>query len=704
MLNTVITDLSRLRRRVRRLLGSMRRHPWLTTLIFVSAWLIFSIGGGTAIMAFAADGDGVITLSFLPPFALTDTAGVPMYQYVVLPYDHGGIPWAIDDWFFSRIIDPIWISHVTWISWMLWLLHFLLAFEWVSWIAAPLEAIFTVISPLLTGVGWVPLALGIAALILTIQLIRGRTAAGVSETAISICAAAVVLALASNPIALLTADDGAFATVQRFGGSFAAAIATDNADLLSTPPTGSEASEAIASTLAGQIIDVWVRIPAQEIMYGKPLGGECVQLFNEQMIARENPLDGNSSTVRDAIKQCDEKAGFNAENPSWGSLMSTMSMIGGAIVLLGLNLIVGILLFLAVMYVAFNVYKLIFATAAAIIPGVARRAVVQSAVSVATGLLVTVVVVSIVAIALRMITGMVLTLAEKGWPVISQMWVVNTVTLIMSVSLVVIVVKMKKSGKTLADRMKSRQSKPLSPIRQEMGRAVQRYSAGSSAMKVVGTTIRGGALAGAAAAGGMALKQSAKKRRGSVEPAAATTPGPTEGQQETPTSTPLSAEENVGGTPAVAPAASDPVRPKLRITSDGLGGNVVVRDTSPAQRPQRRTGERSITPLEQGTTPVPQPSSAQRDRGLAIKHDLERIRDGFAPQNWSGWEDLSPREQRNHTRSMERDLLRLRRAQNPEHPPLPQWGGGKPTSTTRQRLQRAVSRHETVPDVRGDRA
>lgn len=705
MFTAVLTDFSRLRRRVRRLSRTIRKHPWRSAILVVTTWLVVSIGGGTALMAMATDESGTVSLSFLPPLDLSDTSGVPLYQYVVLPYDHGGIPWAIDDWFFSRIIDPIWILHVTWISWMLWLLHFLLSFQWVEWIAAPLEGLFSIISPFFTSVGWVPLALGIAALILTFQLIRGRAASGVSEAAISIVAAAVVLGIATNPIAILTSDTGAFANVQRFGGSFAAAIATDNADYLSTPPTGDEASEAIASTLVGQVIDVWVRIPAQEVMYGHPLSGDCVQVFNDQMTARPNPLDGNASTVRDAIKECDAAAGFSAENPSWGSLMSAFSMLGGATVLLGLNLVVGVLLFLAVLYVAFHIYRLVFATAAAIIPGVARRAVVHSAMSIATGLLAVVVVVSIIALALRMVTGLVLRLAILGWMVIAQMWVVNILVLILCVALVIIVAKMKKSGKTLAERIKSRPAKQISPIRQEVGRSVHRYAGGSDAMKVAGSALRGGGWAAAATAGGIAVKKIAKKRQG--ESAGVDSPQASDAGTTSPTAAATStgsSPNHVDGAPAEAPQRPTP--PKPRIVPDGFGGHTVQREPQPLERPQRK-GKSKVTLPKPPAPPAstiqapPTLTPAQRERAATLKNDLNRVRDGMAPTNWSGWENLTPREQRNQTRAMERELLRLRQGQGSSaQPPAPRWGGAKPESSTRERLLRVVARTEKVPAFR----
>lgn len=755
MFAAAFTDVIRLAYRVRRVTRLMRRHPWRSSLIIVGTWLIVSIVWGNVLIAnAAADAEGYVHLPFLSPLELSDTAGVPMYQYVVLPYDHGGIPWAIDDWFFSRIIDPIWIIHVTWINWMLWLLHFLLSFEWVAWIAAPLEAVFQVFSPLITSIGWIPTGLGLAAVILSIHVLRGRAASGVADASISILAAAMLLGLASNPISMLTADDGAFNTVQKFGGSFAAAIATDDTEMLSNPPTGEEASQAIADTLAGQIIDVWVRIPAQEIMYGHPLSGECLELFNGAMTARENPLDGNDSKVRDLIKMCDEEAGHNAENPSWGSLMSTMSMIGGAFILLGLNFVVGILLFLAVLFIAFNIYKFIGSAALGIVPGVARRSMVQSAMSIATGMLLTVVVVCTISISLRLVTSVVLMLAEKGWAVIAQMWVVNTITLIMLGALIVIAFKMKKSGKSLADRIKKREPRQISPVRQQMGRTMQRYAAGSNMMKVAGSTLRGGVLSGAAAAGGLVVKSAIKKRHAatghdSTTAGTNTTPSTADASttpSDTSTATTPSAAAGVGaqtsthtdGAQESTTAENASPRPPGHIVPDGTGGHVFVRDPQPLVRPRRAprpTAAPSATPLtpppaagkktkgaakvaaaapavaqaiaNPGSMPAIAPvatavmSAGKQERARSLQSNLNRIRDGLEPQNWSGWNELSIREKRTHAREMERELLRLRQSQGSSAlPPQPQWGGPKPNNALRDRLKAAVSRQEKVPSFR----
>lgn len=710
MFRTVLTDLATARRRVRRVWRAVRRRPLRAISIALGVWLVVSIGGGNAMIAMAAtDADGNKVLPFLSPLFLTDTSGVPMANYVVLPYDHGGIPWAIDDWFFSRIIDPVWLLHVVWIDWMLWLLHFLLSFEWISWIAAPLESMFTVVGGALSSIGWIPLALAIAALILTVQIIRGRTGSGVAETGVSIVAAAIATALLTNPIALLTSDDGAFTTVHRYGGSFAAAIATDNAEYLNSPPTGAEASDVIADTLAGQVIDVWVRFPAQEIMYGHMLSGDCGIGFNGLMTEREYPLDGNDSKIRDTIKQCDQEAGFNAENPNWGTLMSALSMVGGAIILLALNFVVGILLFMAVLYVAWNVYKLVFATYAAVIPGVARRAVATSAMSVVTGLLITVMVVCLIAVSLRLVTSIVFMLSQAGWPIIAQMWVVNIITLIMLGALVVISHRMKKNGQKLADRMKSRSKPKANPVRAQMGRTVQRYAGGSTAMKIAGSAMRGGIAGGVAAAGAVAMKKASKKRgattpQGSKAPTAPTTHTDATSSAESASSTATAPNTSSNTQPMKTPAdtalptPAEKQTPQLRIVPDGKGGATATRDKAPLGRPPR-SHKKPSQPAPTKAAPTQPAQPPQLEHVTKLRTDLARVRDGLGPENWAGWDALTPKEQAKHTRRMERDLIRARQASTYKHSlQPPQWGGPSASdpSPLRERLRGAISQKEKV--------
>ncbi|GAB6855973.1 hypothetical protein [Microbacterium xylanilyticum] len=451
-LYALAVEASTARRRIRRVLRWVLRHPVRVFAFIVGSWLLISLLGGNAIIANAADGD-LKSLPYLSALTAKDSGGVDMLHYVFLPIDRGDI-FHPDQWFMSKVVDPIWIWNIVSLSWGLWFIEFLVTMEWVDWITPPLQSIFDLLSSIVTSIGWVPLAMAAAGLIGIVAIMRGRVALGITEIVLSLTAAALVAGMLANPIGMVTGPDGGIRKAQQWSGSVAAAIASDNSDYLNAPPTADNAKQVVNDALLSQVMDVWVRVPMQEVTFGHVLTGSCVDAFNTSMM-QVNPGDpGTTSKVRDAIRGCDPAAADYASNPNWGTAATAGIATYGTNILLAMAVALGFVLLLATGYTIWNAGKWFFANVAAILPSIARHAWFSAMAGVVVGLFTIGMSIILVTAFLKLTTGAMTLMSNiPGLSAIAQLGFLDFMVTAMIITLVWQFFKAKKAGEKFAARM-----------------------------------------------------------------------------------------------------------------------------------------------------------------------------------------------------------------------------------------------------------
>lgn len=536
------------RRRIRRVWKWIRRHPLRTVAILVGIWTLTSILGGNVILAYAADGDAGASLPFLAPIDAKDSSGISLAQYVSLPMDRGGVFDPIKA-FLAQTVDAIWVANLTGLSWGLWFMQFIVTLEWIDWIAPPIEAIFQMLSGLLGQIGWIPVGLALAAIIGFVAIFRGRVAAGATDMAISVAASVLAVTLLMNPIGLITGPDGGLRTAQAWGGSIAASISSGDASFLDSTPSPDTAREVVSEALIGQVMDAWVRYPAQEIVFGQLLEGSCATAFNDAMIASKPFEDG--SAVRDAIRPCAPEAAEYASNTNIGFVITAGIAAGGSSALNFLSLILGMVLLLASGFTLWSAGKWLFSTYAAIAPGFARRAWWSSALGILAGLFSIGASIVLVSGFLSITTSTMMALAETTpLSTLAQMIVINAMVLTMAIALIWNFFKAKKAGEKLSERLArlglGKSADRPHPIRERAQRMAENYVSNRlswNAHQKASNTAAAAAAGAAAATGG--------------SPAAAATAA----ASATPTPAPSSQPALTG-----APAGAAPAQPMVELT------------------------------------------------------------------------------------------------------------------------------------------
>ena len=426
-----------------------RKHPRLSVVIVLAVWWTVMVAAGTT--AAYADGPGQISLPFLPPTDIQDTHGVSLTQYAILPLDRGDV-FSLGNTFIANIIDPIWTGNLVAISWMLWLFQWLLSFEWVSWIATPLNGVATTVHSILSQIGWIPLALAAAGLIGGLVMLSGKYSKGGAEIAISVMCSVLAIGVLSNPVTALTGPNGALHWAESWGANISTSVVGDSNTAPTSTPSTDDASKIISTTITGQLMDIFVRNPSEVIAFGHELTGNCDTVFTEQMKAA-SPIDTGSTSVRDAVGACDSAAGDYVTHPNFGQVFTVVIVTAGSEILFALGLAMALVLMMCVFYSLWQALKLMIAVYAAVAPGVARQALWNSLAGMYIGAFSVGMSVVLLSVYLKVITFVMNSAAGSQLNIVAQTAIIDLVVLVLIISLFVARHKAKKAGETIAARL-----------------------------------------------------------------------------------------------------------------------------------------------------------------------------------------------------------------------------------------------------------
>lgn len=443
-----------LRYRTRRIGRWIYRHPrWSAAITSVTLWVSSIVFGNVYARAAdgaAADGAGG---GWLAGLTAADSSGVAVWQYLQLPIDRGDI-FNPQKTIIGTILDIIWIGHVGAISWMITFLDWLISFEWVTWLATPLNDIATRFETYVDQLDWIPFALLIAAGVAGFAMWTGRAAAGFLDLMVSVMCATLAVGVLANPIATITGEDGALMQMKNYGNEIAVAVTTDQTtpdDATGNGNTKPPAAEDILSdTVTSQLVTIFIRIPAQTISFGHSLLGDCDQVFTDQMKAT-GPIRIGDNTVRDKVGDCDAAAKYYVQNPSYGQVLSAgiISLGGANLFLLALGL--SLLFIGTVIFTFWEAFKAMVNVLVAILPATGRLALWSSIAGVAMGLLSVVGMLIILAAYLTVIVSLLKLSASLG--IVMQMNFVNIVIVVLLFILWKFRRSAKKAGESMAKRL-----------------------------------------------------------------------------------------------------------------------------------------------------------------------------------------------------------------------------------------------------------
>lgn len=327
-------------------------HPWKARILLTVLLLIYF----NVVAAQAAHA------SWLLPEGteFTDSHGVPIERFATINVNAGDI-WSPAKVIANFIVQLVWMIQYYITTAIIWLFSFMLSFEWVSWLATPFNALATWMQGELSGIGWIPFALTIAALVGGAAILFGKTSAGIWEIVIALVMSVLAVGILANPVATLTATGGMLDKAQEWGGSLAGAIVVDDTQTSTDVDT-------MSAAVTSQLVDVFIRIPHQVISYGMVLPDNCQEPYTQAMSASD-PITGIFSGAYADFDSClPDFAKSVSDNPGGLNIMFAFVNAGGVATLLLFALVITALLMVSVFFFLVAAVKSMFLVYLAILP------------------------------------------------------------------------------------------------------------------------------------------------------------------------------------------------------------------------------------------------------------------------------------------------------------------------------------------------
>lgn len=594
---------------VSRLLWSSRvwfaEHKWWRRILTVLALdLLLMIFGNVA--AHAADGGSGIVAPFLPGGSIHDSAGIPLANYIVLPLDRGGV-FDFGKAIVTAPLDFIWTGHIGAFAWMIWLCNWVISFEWLQLLTVPFNALAELLQSALGRLNWIPFALSITAGIAGLAILTGKkVASGWVEMLISAFLAFLAVGMLANPVATLTGAGGALDTARSWGNTLAAAVATDDLDTVDF-----NTEDVLSETVSMQLVDVFVKIPAQALTFGHTLQGECAAKFDETMLTKA-PVISNGNDVRDAVSSCDESAKNFVEHPNFGQVISALMIAPGGMVIFGFPLALLVLFFSTAIKTLFDALKTMWNVYWGILP-VNRHALWSSLGGMLVGAATIVFLIVLMAASLRLMVAFLTGLNAMGVQITAVMMLASIFLLVLIVMLIRAKIRAKKAGQSLADH--------LSRVGLSSGSSgSQRDGTKALAIMSMGATVAAAALRrpdNSTAIDGRSINffgPGGANTGGPVTPMAPMTPPPTSGG---PAPTPLPSGSSGGAPRALGPGkvskTADVAFTATRLAkgaAGGVPGLVGAAALEVGGRVASKAGGRALSSIA-GPKPHPQSQPAQ---------------------------------------------------------------------------------------------
>lgn len=245
--------------------------------------------------------DGNVSTFNLPIDHITDSHGVPVSAYSELPLDYGGLTHPARS-ARGAILGMLWALYALMNYVILAATDFVLGLSWLKWLLAPFTFLAQTVHFSILRLAIVPTALIISAVAASISWMKGYKSRAFLEVLIALVLSAVAVSPLATPVGYLDGDNGAIQKSAEYGSEVGQGIITDkNAD-----------QNIDSSPIAASIIDIALRTPAQVISFGKPLDGKCAEEFDNNARDHKSPED-----IRKAVTGCDKQAKAANETDSY---------------------------------------------------------------------------------------------------------------------------------------------------------------------------------------------------------------------------------------------------------------------------------------------------------------------------------------------------------------------------------------------------
>lgn len=362
----------------RRHLGGDARR-WIGRLIAAVAatallWLL-------QMQAARADPGGSGALGQTPPalswIELNDTHGISIWNFE-MSLDRGGIT-DPGKFFWSSVVDSYWGSYRSGCALALWFLDWVMSFDWLHIVASPLLSTGDAMQAVVDRIGLVPTLLTMTAVVAVGWMARGRYTTGIWDLAMALIIATLATGVFAQPVQLVAGDNGLIMKAQRAGLELAGELATGkNGDGLSP--------EQLRKQMIGQMVDTFVRQPAQMINFGRVLdGGKCQKAYDD--VVRGGPY-GLDDDIRDKVDSCDSDLGDYADEPSAGMATGALMFEPASAIILIFAVVLAGSVIAAAVYAMFQALKAIVVLVTGLLPGGARGSLFMTVAETAIALLI----------------------------------------------------------------------------------------------------------------------------------------------------------------------------------------------------------------------------------------------------------------------------------------------------------------------------
>lgn len=313
--------------------------------------------------AVPADGSG--QLGQTPPalswIDLSDSRGISIWHFE-LSLDRGGVT-SPDKFVWSMLTDLFWGFYRSLVALALWFLDWVMSFDWLHVVAAPLITVGDAMQSVVHRIGAVPVLLTIAAVVCVAWMMRGRWATGLYELLVALVIAALASGVFAQPVRMLAGDNGLIVQWQTWGLELSSALADPGATTNQTP-------DQLRKAQTGLLVDTFVRIPTEMINFGQVLdGGKCEGAYNEALKA--GPY-GTKMDIRDKVNACDSTLGAYADQPSSSMAIGSVVFMPAGFVVLLMALILAGSVIAAGCFALYQALKAIVSLVTGLLPGGSR--------------------------------------------------------------------------------------------------------------------------------------------------------------------------------------------------------------------------------------------------------------------------------------------------------------------------------------------
>ena len=416
-----------------------RQPPrWVRILIrtLIGAAILTLIGNVAFVVADESGASMGQTIPALSWVQLADAKGINLWNYEL----------AIN--FKSDIFDPgasvsamltefLWKGYLGLTALAIWFVDWVLSFDWLTVIIAPLTAVGDAIRNIITQFGLAPAFLMVAGLVGAVFILRGKIARGVYEMLMSCFIVALSVTAFANPLELVAGPDGWIYQARDHTLELVAAMG--------------DQAQSDQNAITSELITTFVRQPAQLVSFGQILdGGDCEEAYDTAVSA--GPY-GYESDIRDAVSDCNKAASSYADTPNGGMVTSALIQAPAGIMVLVMAILIGGTVMLALVATVLAALKTIINLVLAVLPGGARRPLAHSFAEVFIGIAVFIFAMFFLAVYLMVIQAVFR--AHEGQP--SKAFVIMLIVMILGL---IAFVRYRKSLKAATTRLTDWMSKP----------------------------------------------------------------------------------------------------------------------------------------------------------------------------------------------------------------------------------------------------